>query len=359
MKKFVLLTALSVGLGLNFGSWAVAQERFVRKPLPQPDFFVPKKDVEYQEKLPPFNLPEPKPVVDNTPEPINFQPVQKQNIPQQELEFNPNLDVNLETPPDLPNDEETPKYKQEYNAYLEDLNTIAQTGQAPKNIDLENDLSALSNDARLDVNDNGIISPQTNKQELINPMAFAQVLPTQQALSVTSDAEIIDSVEVINLPESLKKKKKTQIENDSSAYSNPFAQAENLNNFTEENLPEENFISENSPSQPISPIPEVAAHFRGGSNPFAPQSTNTSPEPHSGSLAENTPEPTLEEPAPVEETEKTQEELLPVAPLIEPQRDDEPKVSRNMGRRSRSSSNSSGSAIGSGASFGLGPNMVR
>ena len=353
MKKFALLTVLSLGIGLGFENLGLAQERYVRKPLPQPDFFVPQKDVEYQEKLPPFYIPEVQPQVEpeaqEAPKSIEFQPQQQnQTQPTPEPEFNPNLDINLDSSAPVTKEEETPKYKQEYDAYLKDLSVIAQTGKAPYNGDLEADLSTLSDDTRLEVSEEGKISPHSSNEELINPMALAQVLPAQTPANVSTEAKIIDSVEVINLPETLQKAKDSSADNATEEYDNPFAQAAEINS-----------NKANAPAQVVVPTPEVAAHFRGGSNPFAPQNTTEPAETSPDSLTEALPEITPEENTSEEETESTQEETFSPAPAVEPQRDDGPRVSRNAGRRARKSSSSSSSSVGSGASFGLGPNMVR
>ena len=371
MKKLALLTVLSLGIGLGFENLGLAQERYVRKPLPQPDFFVPQKDVEYQEKLPPFYVPEVLPQADteekDTTKSIEFQPQQqKLTQPTPEPEFNPNLDINLDSSAPVTKEEETPKYKQEYEAYLKDLNVIAQTGKAPHNSDLEADLSTMSDDIRLEVSEEGKISPHSSNEELINPMAFAQVLPTQAPLNVNTEAQIIDKVEVINIPEDLSTNTKTSsMDKAPEEYKNPFAQAEEIKSFEKSGITVENLSNESAPTPLTVTTPEVAAHFRGGSNPFAPQSTNEPTEVNTPSvtdhISEELPEETSlpQEPQEAQEPQETPENHISDTSIIEQQSDEEPKISRSMGRRSKSSSNSSGAAIGSGASFGLGPNMVR
>jgi len=42
-----------------------------------------------------------------------------------------------------------PEYKKEYDAYMQDLEVIAQTGRAPRNIKLEDDLAKMSSDAKI------------------------------------------------------------------------------------------------------------------------------------------------------------------------------------------------------------------
>ncbi len=345
MKKLALLTVLSLGFGLGFENLSLAQEKYVRKPLPQPGFFVPQKDVEYKETLPPFYIPEVQPQVEpeaqEAPKSIEFQPQQqKQAQPNPEPEFNPNLDINLDNSTPVTKEGETPKYKQEYEAYLKDLSVIAQTGKAPYNSDLEADLSALSDDSRLEVNEDGKISPHSSNEELINPMALAQVLPPQEPSTVNTEAQIIDSVEIINLPEELQKTKDSSTDNVTEEYDNPFAQGEELNS-----------DKTNIPAQVVAPSPEVAAHFRGGSNPFAPQKVYLPAE-----IADNQSEETVAENTPKEEL---QTETYTPPQIVVQDQDDGPKVSRSAGRRTRKSSSSSSSSVGSGASFGLGPNMVR
>ena len=308
------------------------QKKFVRKPLPAPEFFVPKEDVQYQEKLPPFYFPKPsqpeKPQENSLPqENIQFQPVPNQtDEPQQNMEFNPNINVDFNKPQSQ--SDETPKYKQEYDAYLKDLEVIAQTGVAPKNYELQNDLAAFSDDKRFTLNDDGQIPPQRP----LNPMASARILPDNT--SEKTNAVVVDAIEVVNIPKSLQKTGQTDAQ---KSLDNPFANAKTV--------------------QTPQVSPEVAAHFRGGNNPFAPQ-TNEEPTFYAVSSSENSAQKSTSENINDNAVSDTSETFTPQPLII--QEDKGPKVSRNMGRRTKRSSSSSGNTShSSSASFNLGPNMVR
>ena len=57
MNKLIFGGILSLLISGNLPAAAQQPGQYVRKALPQPAFFVPQKDIQYQEKLPPFNLP--------------------------------------------------------------------------------------------------------------------------------------------------------------------------------------------------------------------------------------------------------------------------------------------------------------
>ena len=80
-------------------------------------------------------------------------------------------------------DENRPEYQKEYDAYLRDLEVIARTGKAPVNPDLDADLAKMNSNNKI-----MLTAPQKK--------ASAELLLVQN-----SDAQIMDSVEVIRVPE--------------------------------------------------------------------------------------------------------------------------------------------------------------
>lgn len=61
MNKLIFGGILSLLISGNLPAAAQQPGQYVRKALPQPAFFIPQKDIQYQEKLPPFNLPPQRP----------------------------------------------------------------------------------------------------------------------------------------------------------------------------------------------------------------------------------------------------------------------------------------------------------
>lgn len=361
MKKSALLSALSVSLCFYISPLAFSQETYVRKPLPAPDFFVPQKDVQYQEKLPPFPQPElPNEQIEQAlPEQPKFQPVPPQTKPvTHELEFNPSLDVNLGE--NQSSAENTPKYKQEYDAYLQDLNSIALTGKAPNNPELNKDLSALSNDTRINVNNSGMFEPQSFNKYDNTSFTLVQNMPDRQPALVSSDAKIIDTVEVLNIPKSLKKQKNSvdssNVVPPSTEYKNNTDEVTNVSSKNDEQNVDEN-LNNSAQNVVIDSItsPEVAAYFR-GTNPFiASGPSYQSEEEHKvlevkDEISEPLPDiqNNSENEQSFEESNEVENTITEVLPLNTP-----PKISKSKSS-SKSSSHSSGKS-----SFGLGPNMVR
>ena len=82
-------------------------------------------------------------------------------------------------------DDNRPDYQKEYDAYLRDLAVIAETGRAPENPDLEADLQKMSSNDKILLN---------VKKKVSNSLIFAQNIPE-------SRARIVDSVEIIRVPE--------------------------------------------------------------------------------------------------------------------------------------------------------------
>ena len=85
-------------------------------------------------------------------------------------------------------DQNRPEYKKEFDAYLSDLAIIAQTGKAPKNIILEEDLAKMSSNERIQLT-------VPKKKPLDDSMMFAQ----------NQDAQIVNSVEIIRVPKEFQK----------------------------------------------------------------------------------------------------------------------------------------------------------
>ena len=208
MNKLIFGGILSLLISGNLPAAAQQPGQYVRKALPQPAFFIPQKDIQYQEKLPPFNLP-PQPAevkVQTTVEKVQysepaFQPEvisdnKEESVPD---EFNPNLDITL---PEVPQEKAepqaaTPKYQQEYAAYVKDLQAIEQSGQALPNQELEDDLAQMGSEQRLEVDAEGKILNPFSQAQLINPMAEAPVRDASVPKAAKkSTAQILDKVEL-------------------------------------------------------------------------------------------------------------------------------------------------------------------
>ena len=261
MNKLIFGGILSLLISGNLPAAAQQPGQYVRKALPQPAFFVPQKDIQYQEKLPPFNLP-PQPAevkVQTTVEKVQysepaFQPEvisdnKEESVPD---EFNPNLDITL---PEVPQEKAepqaaTPKYQQEYAAYVKDLQAIEQSGQALPNQELEDDLAQMGSEQRLEVDAEGKILNPFSQAQLINPMAEAPVRDASVPKAAKkSTAQILDKVEIIRRPP-----QQEELSAQDNAPDNPFADRAELPAI--------------QPAEEVPLSPEVAAHF-GGLNPFA------------------------------------------------------------------------------------------
>lgn len=345
MNKLIFGGILSLLISGNLPAAAQQPGQYVRKALPQPAFFVPQKDIQYQEKLPPFNLP-PQPAevkVQTTVEKVQysepaFQPEvisdnKEESVPD---EFNPNLDITL---PEVPQEKAepqaaTPKYQQEYAAYVKDLQAIEQSGQALPNQELEDDLAQMGSEQRLEVDAGGKILNPVSQTQLINPMAEAPLRDASVPKAAKkSTAQILDKVEIIRRPP-----QQEELSAQDNAPDNPFADRAEL--------------SAIQPAEEVSLSPEVAAHF-GGLNPFAggdaePADVSEQAEPED-SVPELEPLPlpeTTEEPA--ESPEETEPQPQPEEP-----QEKKSHSSRNSGyHRSRSHGSSS-------VATSYGPNFVR
>ena len=345
MNKLIFGGILSLLISGNLPAAAQQPGQYVRKALPQPAFFVPQKDIQYQEKLPPFNLP-PQPAevkVQTTVEKVQysepaFQPEvisdnKEESVPD---EFNPNLDITL---PEVPQEKAepqaaTPKYQQEYAAYAKDLQAIEQSGQARPNQELEDDLAQMGSEQRLEVDAEGKILNPFSQAQLINPMAEAPVRDASVPKAAKkSTAQILDKVEIIRRPP-----QQEELSAQDNAPDNPFADRAELPAI--------------QPAEEVPLSPEVAAHF-GGLNPFAggdaePADVSEQAEPED-TVPELEPLPlpeTTEEPA--ESPEETEPQPQPEEP-----QEKKSHSSRNSGyHRSRSHGSSS-------VATSYGPNFVR
>lgn len=345
MNKLIFGGILSLLISGNLPAAAQQPGQYVRKALPQPAFFVPQKDIQYQEKLPPFNLP-PQPAevkVQTTVEKVQysepaFQPEvisdnKEESVPD---EFNPNLDITL---PEVPQEKAepqaaTPKYQQEYAAYVKDLQAIEQSGQALPNQELEDDLAQMGSEQRLEVDAEGKILNPFSQAQLINPMAEAPVRDASVPKAAKkSTAQILDKVEIIRRPP-----QQEELSAQDNAPDNPFADRAELPAI--------------QPAEEVPLSPEVAAHF-GGLNPFAggdaePADVSEQAEPED-TVPELEPLPlpeTTEEPA--ESPEETEPQPQPEEP-----QEKKSHSSRNSGyHRGRSHGSSS-------VATSYGPNFVR
>lgn len=120
MKRQALLFIFS--FLLNSAQAAAQSSPTYQRKTQNPDFFIPQGTLQRQEKLPPIHSPEPQNAVEH------------QSAARQEkttkIEFK-----------GLSN---TPVYKEKYDAYLNSIKDIAQTGQTYQDFDLENDLSKMN-----------------------------------------------------------------------------------------------------------------------------------------------------------------------------------------------------------------------
>ena len=345
MNKLIFGGILSLLISGNLPAAAQQPGQYVRKALPQPAFFVPQKDIQYQEKLPPFNLP-PQPAevkVQTTVEKVQysepaFQPEvisdnKEESVPD---EFNPNLDITLPEGPQEKAEPQaaTPKYQQEYAAYVKDLQAIEQSGQALPNQELEDDLAQMGSEQRLEVDAGGKILNPFSQAQLINPMAEAPLRDASVPKAAKkSTAQILDKVEIIRRPP-----QQEELSAQDNAPDNPFADRAELPAI--------------QPAEEVPLSPEVAAHF-GGLNPFTggdaePADVSEQAEPED-SVPELEPLPlpeTTEEPA--ESPEETEPQPQPEEP-----QEKKSHSSRNSGyHRSRSHGSSS-------VATSYGPNFVR
>ena len=341
MNKLIFGGILSLLISGNLPAAAQQPGQYVRKALPQPAFFVPQKDIQYQEKLPPFNLP-PQPAevkVQTTVEKVQysepaFQPEvisdnKEESVPD---EFNPNLDITL---PEVPQEKAepqaaTPKYQQEYAAYVKDLQAIEQSGQALPNQELEDDLAQMGSEQRLEVDAGGKILNPFSQAQLINPMAEAPLRDASVPKAAKkSTAQILDKVEIIRRPP-----QQEELSAQDNAPDNPFADRAEL------------------PAEEVSLSPEVAAHF-GGLNPFAGGDAEPADVSEQAEPEDTVPEL---EPLPLPETtEEPAESPEETEPQPQPEESQEKKShsSRNSGyHRSRSHGSSSVATC-------YGPNFVR
>ena len=87
-------------------------------------------------------------------------------------------------------DDNRPDYQKEYDAYLKDLEVIAETGQAPKNLDLEADLRKMDSNEKILLN---------VEKKAANAVYYAQN-------STSNKATIVDRVELVRIPKEYREK---------------------------------------------------------------------------------------------------------------------------------------------------------
>lgn len=121
MKRLALLFIFS--FLLNSAQAAAQSSLTYQRKTQNPDFFIPQGTLQRQEKLPPIHSPEPQNAVEHK----SASRVEKTTT---KIEFK-----------GLSN---TPAYKEKYDAYLNSIKDIAQTGQTYQDSDLENDLSKMN-----------------------------------------------------------------------------------------------------------------------------------------------------------------------------------------------------------------------
>lgn len=96
-------------------------------------------------------------------------------------------------------DDNRPEYQKEYDAYMRDLAIIAQTGKAPKNLNLEADL------AKMDSNEKIRLTSRNSDNTIVETANFydKKAIVTAQ---LNTKAEVVNSVEIIRVPEEFKNK---------------------------------------------------------------------------------------------------------------------------------------------------------
>ena len=199
MNKILFLAAAGILCGSYVRQAEAADERYVRKqPEMKTGFFVP-SDVTKPaaEKLPPF-YPEPAPktevhqatileVTTSDPEAETSTPAAEKTAPEntKPKELPELLNENAAL-----NHSDGPGYKQEYASYQRDLAVIAQTGEAPHNPGLDQDLAKMNSEERIQVNPDGTL--RSSSTQRINPMAYAAA-PEAEGNNI----KVLDAVEVV------------------------------------------------------------------------------------------------------------------------------------------------------------------
>lgn len=205
MKKSFLILSVAVAAVLSLTAFAQQPGRYVRKQL-KPAFFIPEKELNRSEKLPEFHYyPQNKKAI---------RPVEK-DIEPEILEISDEVDLTSELPQEtadttaLPavdntkplkieseyityNKEELaamPEYKQKYDDYINDLKVIAETGKAPENKRLNDDL------AKMNSNDRIIVDANFGLQSIVedtNPVP--KDIPPQDVVEPTESSAILSEV---------------------------------------------------------------------------------------------------------------------------------------------------------------------
>ncbi len=130
MKAFFLILLGSFLTVINV--YAQSDGRYQRKNL-QPDFFVPQGVIQQQEKLPPIRYDNASSSTETISH-ISSHDEHSADVSTTTIEFK-----------GLSN---TPEYKQNYDTYINNIKNIAQTGQAPDDPRLEEDLAKMNSNER-------------------------------------------------------------------------------------------------------------------------------------------------------------------------------------------------------------------
>ena len=145
LRKLIILAGLAVIAGSS-----AAEAQYQRKQL-QPDFFVPAGEINPQEKLPPFKQTGGSLPAAETVKKVSI----KDETP--EIRDSEALTLSADNPVEQYDMEKhitnhkfdaSPNYKKKYDAYVNDLKIIAETGKAPENKQLQQDLAKMNSNER-------------------------------------------------------------------------------------------------------------------------------------------------------------------------------------------------------------------
>lgn len=137
MKSMIIISACCFMLLLGRDLHAQNMQEYQRK-QPQPNFFIPAKELDNKEKLPPLVYKKPT--------------MEEKKLPQTKAEANPlkpSSQAKNEKDTTLSGLAETPEYKQKYEDYLNSLREIKETGKALDNPRLEADLAKMNSDEKI------------------------------------------------------------------------------------------------------------------------------------------------------------------------------------------------------------------
>ena len=134
-----LLTLLFFICSFPINVWSQTSLSYQRKSL-TPDFFVPQNALNVQEKLPPIRSSS---VVKINSSISNIQKNPSSSEANEEVSANEKISEF-----DFKTLAETPRYKQNYDTYLQSIKNVAQTGVIPSNPELEEDLKKMDSNER-------------------------------------------------------------------------------------------------------------------------------------------------------------------------------------------------------------------